>query len=292
MGSREGKENSSRCQADYFFVLHYLRTMAGTKTVNIDKLKPDDKNFNKGTQYGKHLIDKSFEQFGAGRSILIDKNGHVIAGNKSLESYAEGGGEKVIVVETDGKTLIAVKRTDVNLNTKKGREMALADNATAKADIVFADDVIVETIPVEVAESWGLNIKVKKRDFEGGGGAGDIDIDKMTFPGEDLQVSHVRMVQLFLNTETEPKLRSIAEKLQPEFGTTNLTDTIFEAMKFLDKNITLINGTEKKEGAKPKPNAKAKPKAKPKKPSAKTAPKTKANGRTDGKPSRKAPKGK
>jgi hypothetical protein len=41
--------------------------------------------------------------------------------------------EDVIVVETTGNQIVAVKRTDIDLDSKKGREMALADNATAKA---------------------------------------------------------------------------------------------------------------------------------------------------------------
>jgi len=45
----------------------------------------DDKNFNKGSEAGAKLIKKSFEKFGAGRSILLDKNNRIIAGNKSVE---------------------------------------------------------------------------------------------------------------------------------------------------------------------------------------------------------------
>lgn len=120
----------------------------------IDKLVPDDKNFNRGTEYGKQLLGKSFGQFGAGRSILIDKNNRIIAGNKATEEYGEQGGEKVIVVETDGKTLVAVKRTDIDLDSKRGRELALADNATQKADLDWAGDVVKA-----VSEEWGIDAK-------------------------------------------------------------------------------------------------------------------------------------
>jgi len=41
--------------------------------VKISDLIPDDKNFNTGTQFGNSLIEKSFQKFGAGRSILLDK---------------------------------------------------------------------------------------------------------------------------------------------------------------------------------------------------------------------------
>jgi len=125
--------------------------------IKVSELIPDDKNFNKGSEFGQGLIEKSFEKFGAGRSILIDKNNKIIAGNKSTENYGALGGQDVIVVESDGKQLIAVKRTDIDLDTAQGREMALADNATAKANIVWAEDIIAEELGVEVAESWGVD---------------------------------------------------------------------------------------------------------------------------------------
>lgn len=127
--------------------------------IKISELIPDDKNFNKGSEYGNQLINKSFEKFGAGRSILIDKNNKIIAGNKSTENYGALGNEEVIIVESDGTKLVAVKRTDIDLDTPEGREMALADNATAKANIVWAEDVIAETVGVEMAESWGVDFK-------------------------------------------------------------------------------------------------------------------------------------
>ncbi len=132
--------------------------MTKITTKKISELVPDDKNFNKGSEYGNSLIEKSFEKFGAGRSILIDKNNKIIAGNKSTENYSSNGGEDIIIVESDGSKLIAVKRTDIDLDTPQGREMALADNATAKANIVWAEDVIASELGVEVAEAWGVDM--------------------------------------------------------------------------------------------------------------------------------------
>ena len=94
--------------------------------VGIEELIQDDKNFNKGTKRGKVLMKHSLQKFGAGRSVLIDKNNRLVAGNKTQEMAKEEGIKDVIIVETDGKTLVAVKRTDVDLDTPEGREMALA----------------------------------------------------------------------------------------------------------------------------------------------------------------------
>lgn len=122
----------------------------------ITDLKFDNKNFNKGTQYGKHLMEKSLSKFGAGRSILIDKNNRIIAGNKTTENFGELGLEDVKIIETDGKTLIAVKRNDIDLDTPEGREFALADNQTAKTNIDYDFDYLGSELSEDTLEEWGV----------------------------------------------------------------------------------------------------------------------------------------
>lgn len=102
----------------------------------------DDLNANKGTDEGARLISKSLRELGAGRSILLDKNNRIIAGNKTIENASKIGYDDVLVVETTGDKIIAVKRTDVDLDSKKGRELALADNATAHANLVWDEENI------------------------------------------------------------------------------------------------------------------------------------------------------
>ena len=118
--------------------------MAKIIETNIESLVPDNKNFNKGTQFGDHLMDESLRRFGLGRSILIDKNNRIIAGNKTAEKAADIGFTDVVVVEVDGNQLVAVKRKDIDLDSAKGRELALADNATGKANLCFDTDLIMQ----------------------------------------------------------------------------------------------------------------------------------------------------
>ncbi len=118
----------------------------------ISDLKFDDQNFNKHTEYGMGLLEKSLRENGAGRSILIDKDNNIIAGNGIVEAAGSVGLENVKIVETTGDEIIAVKRKDLSINSKKGREMALADNATASADLEWDEDNIkAET------DKWGIN---------------------------------------------------------------------------------------------------------------------------------------
>ena len=128
------------------------------ETVNIEELVQDQHNFNKGTDEGARLMEKSFTELGAGRSILIDKDGNIIAGNKSQKAAMAAGIKKVRVIETTGDELVAVKRTDIDINTKKGRELALADNATTKVNLVV-DHVELEKDMFEVdldPNEWGV----------------------------------------------------------------------------------------------------------------------------------------
>lgn len=131
------------------------------ETIKIEALIPDDKNFNKGTLRGKVLLDRSFQKFGAGRSLLIDKNNRIIAGNKSVSSAISQGIRNVRIIETNGDELIAVKRTDIDLRSSKGREMALADNMTSKVNFSIDYNNIMQSVQeVQLdTEAWHIDLK-------------------------------------------------------------------------------------------------------------------------------------
>ena len=54
--------------------------------------------------------------------------------------------ENIRIVETDGKEIVAVKRTDIDINSKKGRELAIVDNHSAKESIDLDFDVINDLV--------------------------------------------------------------------------------------------------------------------------------------------------
>lgn len=136
------------------------KTTVSVKETTIDHLVPDDKNFNRGTEFGNAMIEKSLRKLGAGRSIVLDKHNRIIAGNKTIENAASVGLDKVIVVETTGDQIVAVKRTDIDLDSKKGRELALADNATSKANLDWDESLIsAEAAKWEInTNDWGLDL--------------------------------------------------------------------------------------------------------------------------------------
>ena len=128
------------------------------KIIDIEQLAQDQHNFNKGTEQGQELMERSFKEMGAGRSILIDRNGNIIAGNKSQKAAIAAGIKKVRIIETTGDELVAVKRTDVDIDSAEGRRMALADNATTQVNLVF-DHKELEKEMFEVdldPNEWGV----------------------------------------------------------------------------------------------------------------------------------------
>ena len=107
------------------------------QVVDIDSLQQDTQNFNLGTEQGQQLMEKSFSELGAGRSILVDKNGNIIAGNKSQKAAKAAGIKKVRIIETTGDELVAVKRTDIDIDSAEGRKMALLDNLTTQVNLAW-----------------------------------------------------------------------------------------------------------------------------------------------------------
>lgn len=131
-----------------------------SKAKSIKELTKDKRNANKGSERGKELVSSSFQQYGAGRSILADKHGNIIAGNHAIEGAIEAGITEVIIVPSDGTKLVVVQRTDVDIDSKEGRGLALADNITAKENITIDLQVAAELVDeFEIdAEELGLDL--------------------------------------------------------------------------------------------------------------------------------------
>jgi hypothetical protein len=111
----------------------------------ISDLIPDDRNANKGTERGRYMIERSLTTLGAGRSIVVDKNGKIIGGNKTTEAAFESGIEDAIFIETDGSKLIVHKRIDLDLDEdEKARQLAIADNRTSEVSYAPDAEILAE----------------------------------------------------------------------------------------------------------------------------------------------------
>ena len=90
----------------------------------------DPNNYRVHNDKNKRLIKKSLVECGAGRSIVLDNEDVIVAGNGVYEEARELG-LKVRVIESDGSELIAIKRTDLSTTDERRKLLALADNHTS-----------------------------------------------------------------------------------------------------------------------------------------------------------------
>ena len=89
----------------------------------------DEHNYRKHSDENKRRIRKSIDEAGIGRSVVVDADGVLIAGN-GVASVIDGD-TPVRVIETDGTELVVVKRTDLHEGDERRKKLALADNATS-----------------------------------------------------------------------------------------------------------------------------------------------------------------
>ena len=111
-----------------------------------------------------------------------------------------------------------MKRTDIDLDTPEGRELALADNATNKANLRLDTDMVFEELGQDIADEWGI------KEWE----------------AEDLGLSSE-------GKEGEEGYDEFKEKFEQKLTTDDCytPQPIYEAVcEWVDKNITPLKGRQ------------------------------------------------
>lgn len=133
----------------------------------MEEIKFDSRNYRRHSDKNKQIIRKSLKECGAGRSVVIDSEGELIAGNGVYEQ-AHKLGIKTRVVETDGSELVVVKRTDLKTGDDKRKRLALADNA-ASDNVEWNADLIKADFTMDEIQAFGLNLELDKNgEYDGG----------------------------------------------------------------------------------------------------------------------------
>lgn len=104
--------------------------MSSASLSHIKDLKPDAENLRAHNPRNIGMIEDALKEVGAARSIVIDESGNILAGNGTIEAAAAAGITKVQVVDADGETIVAVRRSGLSAEQKK--RLAAFDNRTAE----------------------------------------------------------------------------------------------------------------------------------------------------------------
>lgn len=129
--------------------------MAEQRYSHIGQLTPDPRNARKHTPRNVGMVESALREVGAARSIVIDEDGVILAGNATVEAAAAAGIEKLQVVQADGNAIIAVQRSGLTAQQKtrlalydnRAAELAewdietLADQQSVAADLFFDDEL-------------------------------------------------------------------------------------------------------------------------------------------------------
>ena len=126
-------------------------------------LKQDSHNYRKHSDTNKARIKKSIDEAGLGRSVVIDADGVLVAGN-GVQSVIDKD-TPVRVVETDGTELVVVKRTDLHTGDPRRKTLALADNATAD-DVEWDFEAIAEDWTEDEAGEWGVEWPIEQKEVD------------------------------------------------------------------------------------------------------------------------------
>lgn len=119
------------------------------KFESLADLTPDPANARKHNPRNVGMLVDSLHQVGAARSIVVDENGVVLAGNATIEAAAEAGIHRVKTVEADGSEIVAVVRR--GLTQEQKTKLALYDNRVAEL-AEWNPDILSELVDTKVLE--------------------------------------------------------------------------------------------------------------------------------------------
>lgn len=103
---------------------------AASTVTTVDGLKADPANRRTHNARNIEMIATALRSVGASRSIVIDEHDEELAGNGVVRAAAQAGISKVQIVDVDGDTIVAVRRT--GLTPEQKRDLAIYDNRTAE----------------------------------------------------------------------------------------------------------------------------------------------------------------
>lgn len=190
------------------------------------KIKLDSKNYRKHSTENQEMINKSLRELGAGRSVLMDNEDELIAGNETY-TQAQKLGLPIKIVESDGKTLIVVKRTDLTTEDDARKQLAIVDNlASDKSEFDF--ELLRDDFEIDFLQNVGFD------DFDLGlheVEEPDIDPNIVQEKYETYLNNNIKQIVLYFE---EKDYGNVLEKLHKVAEKHNLSDNSSVILKLLE----------------------------------------------------------
>ena len=203
------------------------RTMIKMEEVDIDLIKPYKNNPREISAEAVQKVMKSIKEFGYNQPIVVDKDHVILAGHTRWKAMKQLCKKKsnIIIRDLTKEQAVAYRIMDNRSGEEsKWQNKLLAEELNVLQDKSFDLDLTgfnateLENLANDKELGFIQNSKELKENLN------------VEFP-DNMQVTHVKMVQLFLNTETEKDFKIWCTELQKQLKTDNLTDTVYEVIK-------------------------------------------------------------
>ena len=189
--------------------------------LNIKQIKPYENNPRKNLNYDK--VASSIKEYGFQQPIVVDKDMSIIVGHTRYEAAKRLDLKTVpvVIAELDPLKAKAYRIADNRLNEDSKWDFSVLNKEfTDLMDNHFdLDNLGFDNKELENLITFEPEFKT------------DDDVLEMEDLDQDIMPSQVRMVQLFLDSETEPKFKEMLEFLKDKYKTNSITDTVYKAVE-------------------------------------------------------------
>ena len=195
--------------------------------MDIDLIKPYKNNPREIPMESVQKVMNSIREFGNNQPIVVDNDNVIVVGHTRWKALKQLGKAKAYLVKKEFPKGQAMAYRI--MDNRSGEESKWSNKLLATELNILKDDNFdlqltgfnlteLENLANDKELGFVQNSKDLKENFN------------VDFP-DGMEVTHVKMVQLFLNTETEKDFKLWCQELQTQLGTDNLTDTVYTVIK-------------------------------------------------------------
>ena len=200
--------------------------------IDIDLIKPYKNNPREIPMESVQKVMNSIREFGNNQPIVVDNDNIIVVGHTRWKALKQLGKAKAFVVKKDFPKGQAMAYRI--MDNRSGEESKWSNKLLASELNILKDENFdlqltgfnlteLENLANDKELGFVQNSKDLKENFN------------VEFP-DGMEVTHVKMVQLFLNTETEKEFKLWCSELQSILGTDNLTDTVYKVVENVYNN--------------------------------------------------------
>lgn len=197
--------------------------------IDINEIKPYKNNPREIPIEAVEKVMKSIKEFGNNQPIVLDQDNVIVVGHTRWKALKNLGKNKAFVLK---RNFSKQEATAYRIMDNRSGDESKWEKDLLKQELLALQDANFDIDLTGLGFDEIQNFTEEKLEFKPTNDLKtDINLDDIQAP-----TSTVKMVQLFLDTETEQKFKQMIKELQVEYNKDNLTDTVFAVVEREYKN--------------------------------------------------------